>query len=207
LLKSDLIRRHSDDDLSLAVIRRVEPPARGSLRVGRLSLMPTTAIKSGCETWLVDGCSSLLAMAPDPTLPTRGGIATRKQQVLDRGSRYARVNWPVRRIEHGLILVQRPPQRTPLVGAVARRSGPVEMAELLAGVRSSVETLHRSGLSHGHLSLDSFVVYPNRTVVLWEPGPGMFEGADQDALAERDRSFLSGISASERIGSCGGDGA
>lgn len=194
LLGSALIRRHSDDDLSLALMRRVEEPVGRSLRAGRLTLKKAAEVRPGCRTWTVDGCSSLLAIAPDPPLPADVEIAAPAGQILDRGSRYAPINWPVRRIDHELILVQRLPRRAPLARGTFSRSDGAERAEILAGVRACVDALHASALSHGRLSLDSFALYPDRTVVLWEPGPGMFDDADQEALASLDRSFLSDLS-------------
>jgi hypothetical protein len=66
----------------------------------------------------------------------------------------------------------------------------LDRAELLAGVRAAVAALHAAGLSHGSLGLDSFALYPDRTVVLWEPGAGMFEGVEREKLAALDRAFV-----------------
>lgn len=193
LLNSDLIRRHSDDDLSLALVRRVDPPGPGSLQEGRLTLTPAEEVRPGCQTWTVNGCSSLIAMAPDPPLPPGEGIAPRGEQIWDRGIRHAPINWPVRRIERGLVLVQRLPREALLLSTAVRRADPVERLEILDGVRAAVDGLHATGLSHGGLSLESFALYPDRTVVLWEPGPGMFAGANREALASLDRAFVSGL--------------
>jgi hypothetical protein len=190
-LASDLIRHHSDDDLSLALIRRVEEPGDKPLRAGRLTLTPSTEVRPGCQTWRVDGCPSLLAIAVDPPLPPDAEVAAREEQVLDRGRRYAPVNWPLRRIEHGLVLIQRLPPKAILVGSAVRRPDEADSEEILVGVRSAVEALHGSGLAHGHLSLDSFALYPDRSVVLWEPGPGMFGGPVQLETKSRDLGFLS----------------
>lgn len=193
-LNSDLIRRHSDDDLSLALIRRVDPAEPGSLQEGRLTLTPAERVRPGCRTWTVKGCSSLVAVALDPPLSPESGIAPRGEQVWDRGSRYAPVNWPVHRIGRDLVLVQRLPRKALLASTALRRADPIERAAILDGVRTSIDALHTTGLSHGHLSLESFALYPDRTVVLWEPGPGMFEGADREALTSLDRAFVSDLS-------------
>jgi hypothetical protein len=198
LLDSEVIRQHSDDDLSLAVLRRLERPKEGALRVGRFLLSRAPDPRPGCRAWNVAGCSSLLAILTDPPLPVDVAIASRDAQILDRGSRRSPVNWPVRWIEGGLILVQRIPRRVPLATVALRCANRGDADQILRGMADSVEALHRSGLSHGRLSSESFLVYPDRTVVLWEPGPGMFEGADQNALGSSDREFVAALSVSSK---------
>lgn len=193
LLDSELIRRHSDDDLSLVLVRRIVPPGPNASEVDGLSLTPTAELRPGCPTWLVAGCASLLAVAPGLDLSANRGIARREGQVWDRGRRYGPVNWPVGRLAGDLVLVQRPPLGAALVGGKLARAEEVEEAELLTGVRAAVDALHTAGLSHGSLALDSFALYPDRTVVLWEPGAGMFEGVEREKLRALDRYFVAGL--------------
>ena len=197
LLDSKVIRRNSDDDLSLVLVRRIEPAGTDARQADGLTLTPTEEVRPGCPTWLVAGCASLLAVASDLDLPADRGVAPRQGQVWDRGRRHGPVNWPVGRLDGDLVLVQRLPPGAVLVADALRGAGPMERAEALDGVRASVAALDAAGLSHGRLSAASFALYPDATVVLWEPGPGMFEGVDQEALASLDRAFVSDLGAAD----------
>lgn len=200
LLDSEVIRRHTNDDLSLVLIRRVAPPASGSRQVDGLVLTLAEEVRPGCRAWSVVGCANLLAVETDLGLPADRGVAPRRGQVWDRGQRYGPVNWPVARLDDGLVLVQRLPPRAALVGDALRGADVTERVAILDGARASVEALHTAGLSHGNLSPESFALYPDGTVVLWEPGAGMFEGVDQEAPASRDRAFVSSLATAIQTG-------
>ncbi len=194
LLTSEVIRRHSDDDCSLALIRRVPVPRPGSTEVSGLTLTPAGELPTGRRAWSVGGCSSLIAVELDRLVPAEADIAPRSDQIWDRAHRHPPVNWPVRRLGDNLVLLPCPPPGARAIRpALSRSRRRRQRAAIVAGIRGCVEAMHEAGVAHGQLTLECFALYPDDTVALCDPGPGMFEGADGGICTRLDREFLDQI--------------
>ncbi len=192
LLHSEAISRYSDDDLSLALIRRVAAAGEGATEVEGLALFPLQVPSVARPAWGVRGCSDLLAVRVDPAVPPGAAISSRSEQVWDRSNRYAPVSWPIRRIGADLVLVPRPPSRASSLREVADNTRRSRRSALRSAVGSCVEALHEAGLAHGGLTVDCFAVLPDGAAMLCDPGPGMFDGGDRGDCRARDLEFLAG---------------
>ena len=189
LLRSEVIRRHSDDDCSLALVRRPLTRRPDSTEVAGLTLT-LSGERARRRTWRVAGCASLLTIELSPSVPPDAAIAARSEQVWDRTCRYPPVYWPIRRIGENLVLVPRTPPRARDVRGTLRRAVRQQRLTIVTGLRSCVEAVHAAGVSHGELALECFAVHPDGTVGLWNPGPGMFEGSNRELCSERDLAFV-----------------
>jgi Protein phosphatase 2C len=191
LLSSDVIRRHSDDDCSLALVRRLPKPQEDSTEVAGLLLSPQGELPTGRPAWSVAGCSSLIAVELDHAIPAGADIAPRSEQVWDRAQRHPPVNWPVRRVGDNLALIPCPPAGARSIRpALSRARKRRRRTAAVAAVRECVEVMHDAGLAHGNLTVECFALLADGSVALCDPGPGMFEGADRDSCVRRDREFL-----------------
>jgi hypothetical protein len=205
LLASDLIRAQTQDDCSLVLIRRPREVDRAEI-VDGLELSAIGTLPTGRRAWAVGGCADLFAIEPPAAVPPQASIAKRGAQVWERGRRYPPVSWPVRRIDGGLTLVPRVLPEARSVGSIlGKRGRSRRKEEVTAGIRDCVEALHTAGVAHGELGEECFVLQPDETVTLFDPGPGMFEGSDVAACVQRDLEFLAGLDgeppAGEPVGS------
>lgn len=191
LLSSEVIRAQTTDDCSLVLIRRPHEVEQAEL-VDGLELSSIGMLPTGRRAWAVGGCADLFAVELSSAVSAEAPIARRGAQVWDRARRYPPVSWPVRRIGSRLALVPRVLPEAGSVGPALRKRGRSRRREgVLAGIRECVEAVHEAGVAHGELREECFVLQPDGTVTLFDPGPGMFEGSDTAACIQRDLEFLS----------------
>jgi hypothetical protein len=196
LLSSEVISAQTTDDCSLVLIKRPAGLER-TKTVDGLELSPVGTLPTGSRAWVVGGCADLFAVELPASVPPAAAIAKRGAQVWDRTRRYPPVSWPVRRIGERLVLVPRALPDARSVSSVLGRRGRSRRKEVMAGIRDCVEAVHRAGVAHGGLREECFVLQPDGTVTLFDPGPGMFDGVDVAACVQKDLEFLTRIEGKE----------
>jgi hypothetical protein len=200
LLTSKVIRQQSDDDCSLVLVRRLIGPDPDEIEVGGLPLVPWGQRASGRRAWRVRGCADLVAIELSGHAASSGAICRRREQVWDRGRRYPPVCWPIRRLDKAMVLLPRTPPGSQSVAGLFAGASAEERDEMVKKIRECVDAMHAAGVAHGALELNCFTRYPDRSFGLWDPGPGMFEGAGLNACRRGDVEFLGRIEGSEATG-------
>ena len=189
-LCSEQVRRWTDDDCCVAIMRRA--PAPGAVRVrfaggAEASSSDEMSWPGGRRAWPLRESAGLCLVEAEVGHATKALIA-RRPSVLAVGVEAPLISWPseVALDDSGEpfgLVIRRP---------IGTRLGTVwqdqraERTMLVDRLSSAVAALHDAGFAHGSLSLDLFVVDRQGTVTLADPVAALV-GPPHDVPARRAR--------------------